>query len=34
MMGGMDQYEIIPLLFRERTEERMRERSGRHHLKC
>ncbi len=33
MMGGMDQREIIPLLFRESAEKGMRERRGRHCLK-
>ena len=34
MMSGMDQREIIPLLFRKTAEKGMRERSGRHFLKC
>src|ERR1700693_2879182 len=34
MMSGMDQRELIPLLFRERAEKGVRERSGRHFLKC
>src|SRR5271155_4449026 len=33
MVSGMDQHEIVPQLFRERAEKRMRERSGRHSLK-
>jgi len=33
MMGGVDQHEIIPLLFRERAEKGVRERGGLHFLK-
>jgi hypothetical protein len=34
MMSGMDEHEIIPFLFREWAEKRMRERRGRHFLEC
>jgi hypothetical protein len=34
MVSGVDQDEIVPLLFRQRAKERVREGSGRHGLKC